>query len=106
MYDLEKKGGSIIGGTFKLLQERKQNPPPPRDPRLPPKPKVRAVGGGGGLRLCECQWVEGGVYLKAALFRCARIGSASKAPIPIRRASATQAQGMSTWVQVRVGGLS
>ncbi len=42
VWELEKKGGSIIGGTLKLMQERKANPPPPRDPRLPPKPKVRA----------------------------------------------------------------
>jgi hypothetical protein len=30
VYALEKKGGSIIGGVFKLLQEKKSNPPPPR----------------------------------------------------------------------------
>lgn len=44
VYDLEKKGGSIIGGVFKLLQERRSNPPPPRDERLPPKPKGQTVG--------------------------------------------------------------
>lgn len=44
VYDLEKKGGSIIGGVLKLLQERKANPPPPRDSRLPPKPAGQTVG--------------------------------------------------------------
>ena len=44
VYDLEKKGGSIIGGVFKLLQERRANPPPPRDSRLPPKPEGQTVG--------------------------------------------------------------
>ncbi|KAI7846431.1 hypothetical protein COHA_000043 [Chlorella ohadii] len=44
VYDLEKKGGSIIGGVIKLLQERKANPPPPRNPALPPKPKGQTVG--------------------------------------------------------------
>jgi hypothetical protein len=32
VWRLEDIGGSIIGGTIKLLQERKKNPPPPRDP--------------------------------------------------------------------------
>lgn len=41
---LEEKGGSIIGGALKFFQERKQNPPPPRDPRLPEKPKGQTVG--------------------------------------------------------------
>ncbi|KAG2482726.1 hypothetical protein HYH03_018357 [Edaphochlamys debaryana] len=41
---LEQKGGSLVGGALKLLQERKANPPPPRDPRLPPKPKGQTVG--------------------------------------------------------------
>ena len=44
MYDLEKKGGSIIGGVLKLMQERKRSPPPSRDPALPPKPKGQTVG--------------------------------------------------------------
>lgn len=44
VYDLEQKGGSIIGGVLKLLQERRKNPPPPRDSRLPPKPKGQTVG--------------------------------------------------------------
>eukprot|EP00887_Chlorella_sp_A99_P001230 scaffold14.g1230.t1 len=56
IWDLEKKGGSFIGGTLKLLQargaagaaacasERRENPPPPRDPSLPPKPKGQTVG--------------------------------------------------------------
>ncbi|CAG9460956.1 unnamed protein product [Pedinophyceae sp. YPF-701] len=41
---LEEKGGSLVGGALKLMQERKENPPPPRDPRLPPKPKGQTVG--------------------------------------------------------------
>jgi oxygen-dependent protoporphyrinogen oxidase len=45
VYDLEKKGGSIIGGVIKILQEKKLNPPPPpRNPALPPKPKGQTVG--------------------------------------------------------------
>ena len=44
VYDLEKKGGSIIGGVLKLMQERKGNPAPPRDERLPPKPAGQTVG--------------------------------------------------------------
>jgi oxygen-dependent protoporphyrinogen oxidase len=44
VYDLEKQGGSIIAGVLKLLQQRKANPPPPRDERLPPKPKGQTVG--------------------------------------------------------------
>jgi protoporphyrinogen/coproporphyrinogen III oxidase len=44
VYDLEKKGGSIIGGVLKLIQERRANPPPPRDARLPPKPQGQTVG--------------------------------------------------------------
>jgi protoporphyrinogen/coproporphyrinogen III oxidase len=44
VYDLEMKGGSIIGGVLKLMQERKSNPPPPRDSRLPPKPAGQTVG--------------------------------------------------------------
>ncbi|XP_021715303.1 protoporphyrinogen oxidase 1, chloroplastic-like [Chenopodium quinoa] len=40
---LEQKGGSIIGGTLKTIQERKNTPKPPRDPRLP-NPKGQTVG--------------------------------------------------------------
>nr|ABD52324.1 plastid protoporphyrinogen oxidase [Amaranthus tuberculatus] len=43
VWTLEQKGGSIIAGTLKTIQERKNNPPPPRDPRLP-KPKGQTVG--------------------------------------------------------------
>ncbi|GFR52539.1 hypothetical protein Agub_g15114 [Astrephomene gubernaculifera] len=41
---LEKMGGSLVGGSLKLLQQRRSNPPPPRDPRLPPKPQGQTVG--------------------------------------------------------------
>lgn len=41
---LEEKGGSLVGGAIQLFQERKANPPPPRDARLPPKPKGQTVG--------------------------------------------------------------
>ena len=44
VYDLEKKGGSIIAGVLKLMQEKKKNPPPDRDARLPPKPAGQTVG--------------------------------------------------------------
>jgi oxygen-dependent protoporphyrinogen oxidase len=44
VYDLEAKGGSIIGGVLALLKEKKANPPPPRDPALPPKPAGQTVG--------------------------------------------------------------
>eukprot|EP00899_Mesostigma_viride_P013804 jgi/Mesvir1/22424/Mv17900-RA.1 len=40
---LEELGGSIIGGVFALIKEKKANPPPPRDERLP-KPKGQTVG--------------------------------------------------------------
>ncbi len=40
---LEKDGGSLVGGALKLFQDRRKNPPPQRDPRLPPKPKARAA---------------------------------------------------------------
>lgn len=43
VWRLEEMGGSIIGGTFKLIQEKRKNPTPPRDPRLP-KPKGQTVG--------------------------------------------------------------
>ena len=32
VWRLEKNGGSVIGGTFKALQERKSASKPPRDP--------------------------------------------------------------------------
>lgn len=49
---LEKNGGSLVGGAIKLFQDRKANPPPPRDPRLPPKPKGQTVGSfNKGLRV-------------------------------------------------------
>lgn len=31
VWKLEEIGGSIIGGTIKMIQERQKNPPPPRD---------------------------------------------------------------------------
>lgn len=43
VWSLEQKGGSIFGGTFKTIQERRKNPKAPRDPRLP-KPKGQTVG--------------------------------------------------------------
>eukprot|EP00898_Chlorokybus_atmophyticus_P003482 jgi/Chlat1/4134/Chrsp269S00292 len=43
VHRLEDIGGSIVGGSFKLIQDRKKNPPPPADPRLP-KPKGQTVG--------------------------------------------------------------
>ncbi|KAF6265212.1 amine oxidase [Scenedesmus sp. NREL 46B-D3] len=49
---LEKDGGSLVGGAIKLFQNRKKNPPAPRDPRLPPKPKGQTVGSfNKGLRV-------------------------------------------------------
>eukprot|EP00879_Flechtneria_rotunda_P004310 GHRR01004560.1.p1 GENE.GHRR01004560.1~~GHRR01004560.1.p1 ORF type:complete len:570 (+),score=195.70 GHRR01004560.1:132-1841(+) len=49
---LEKNGGSLVGGALKLFQDRKNNPTPPRDPRLPPKPKGQTVGSfNRGLRV-------------------------------------------------------
>jgi hypothetical protein len=44
IWSLEKDGGSLVGGSIQLLQERKKNPPPPRDPKLPPKPQGQTVG--------------------------------------------------------------
>jgi oxygen-dependent protoporphyrinogen oxidase len=41
---LEQKGGSLVGGGLKLMQEKKDNPGPPRDPRLPTPPKGQTVG--------------------------------------------------------------
>ncbi|MQL71830.1 hypothetical protein Taro_004175 [Colocasia esculenta] len=43
VWRLEQNGGSIIGGTFKAIQERSKSGKPPRDPRLP-KPKGQTVG--------------------------------------------------------------
>lgn len=40
VYDLEKGGGSIVGGVLALMKARKQKPPEPRPADLPPKPKV------------------------------------------------------------------
>ena len=33
-----------IRDSLKLMEERKENPPPPRDPKLPPKPAGQTVG--------------------------------------------------------------
>jgi len=44
IWSLEAEGGSLVGGAIKLFQDRRANPPPPRDPRLPPKPKGQTVG--------------------------------------------------------------
>ncbi|GMH32708.1 hypothetical protein BSKO_00542 [Bryopsis sp. KO-2023] len=41
---LEENGGSLVGGAIKLFQDRRDNPPPPRDPSLPPKPPGQTVG--------------------------------------------------------------
>lgn len=41
---LEGKGGSLAGGALALAKERKANPPPPRDAKLPPKPAGQTVG--------------------------------------------------------------
>ncbi|EPS62163.1 hypothetical protein M569_12628 [Genlisea aurea] len=43
VWQLEENGGSIIGGTFKAIQERSTSPKAPRDPRLP-KPVGQTVG--------------------------------------------------------------
>ncbi|KAI3449323.1 hypothetical protein Pfo_005988 [Paulownia fortunei] len=43
VWKLEQNGGSIIGGTFKAIQEKSSSPAAPRDPRLP-KPKGQTVG--------------------------------------------------------------
>ena len=40
---LEEKGGSLMGGALELAKERKANPPPPRDAKLPPKPAGQTV---------------------------------------------------------------
>lgn len=44
IHALEKQGGSLIGGSLKLFNERREHPPPPRDPTLPPKPAGQTVG--------------------------------------------------------------
>ncbi|KAJ6679976.1 PROTOPORPHYRINOGEN OXIDASE [Salix purpurea] len=47
VWNLEQTGGSIIGGTFKTIQERSKNPKPPRDPNLAgvfQHPKGQTVG--------------------------------------------------------------
>mmetsp|Transcript_14428 Transcript_14428/g.27858 ORF Transcript_14428/g.27858 Transcript_14428/m.27858 type:complete len:593 (+) Transcript_14428:118-1896(+) len=41
---LENKGGSLVGGALNLMKEKKDNPPPARDPRLPTPPKGQTVG--------------------------------------------------------------
>ncbi|KAJ7977753.1 Protoporphyrinogen oxidase [Quillaja saponaria] len=43
VWKLEQNGGSIIGGTFKAVQDRNRASKPPRDPHLP-KPKGQTVG--------------------------------------------------------------
>lgn len=43
VWKLEQNGGSIIGGTFKAIQEKSGSSKAPRDPRLP-KPKGQTVG--------------------------------------------------------------
>lgn len=43
IWNLEKQGGSLVGGAIKRFQDKKNNPDPPRDPRLPPKPKGQTV---------------------------------------------------------------
>ncbi|CAL9009198.1 unnamed protein product [Prunus brigantina] len=43
VWNLEQNGGSIVGGAFKAIQERKRAHKTPRDPRLP-KPKGQTVG--------------------------------------------------------------
>lgn len=48
---LEENGGSLVGGALKLFQDRKKNPPPPRDADLPPKPAGQTVASfKGGLK--------------------------------------------------------
>eukprot|EP00798_Chlamydomonas_sp_ICE-L_P007469 gene7469-611_t len=45
---LEQKGGSLVGGAIQMFLEKKNkdklNPPPPRNPALPPKPAGQTVG--------------------------------------------------------------
>lgn len=33
-----------MGGAIKIIQKNKTDPPPPRDPKLPPKPAGQTVG--------------------------------------------------------------
>jgi len=54
---LEKNGGSLVGGALKLFQDRKNNPPPPRNPALPPKPKVCVCVCPCVYMLCVCVFV-------------------------------------------------
>jgi oxygen-dependent protoporphyrinogen oxidase len=79
VYDLELKGGSIIGGVLKIFSERRANPPAPRDATLPPKPAGQTVGSfrkglatlpaamaaklGGSVR---CGWALTGIEKEAA----------------------------------------
>ncbi|PIA37868.1 hypothetical protein AQUCO_02900008v1 [Aquilegia coerulea] len=42
VWNLEQNGGSIIGGAIKAFQDRKKNPKPSRDPRLP-TPKGQTI---------------------------------------------------------------
>lgn len=43
IYNLEKNGGSLIGGAIKLMQSKKKQPKVERSPQLPPKPKGQTV---------------------------------------------------------------
>ncbi|BBM99442.1 protoporphyrinogen/coproporphyrinogen III oxidase [Marchantia polymorpha subsp. ruderalis] len=43
VWKLEHFHGSIVKGAINVIQEKKKNPPPPRDPRLP-TPKGQTVG--------------------------------------------------------------
>ncbi|KAL2650754.1 hypothetical protein R1flu_018882 [Riccia fluitans] len=43
VWKLEQNSGSIVKGAISTIQEKKKNPPPSRDPRLP-KPKGQTVG--------------------------------------------------------------
>ncbi|KAI9182097.1 hypothetical protein LWI28_022071 [Acer negundo] len=54
VWKLEQNGGSIIGGTFKGIQEKNKAPKQPRVPRLP-KPKGQTVG---SLRKGLTMWPE------------------------------------------------
>ncbi|TXG63191.1 hypothetical protein EZV62_010185 [Acer yangbiense] len=59
VWKLEQNGGSIIGGTFKAIQEKNKAPKQPRDPRLP-KPKGQTVGSlGRDLPCCPRQFLKG-----------------------------------------------
>lgn len=41
---LEKTGGSLVAGAIKGFQDKQNNPGPPRNPMLPPKPAGQTVG--------------------------------------------------------------